>query len=128
MELGEIVGYIISAASGGGLGSLLTWKLNKRKGIAEVKSDEIENMRKAMQDFYDPLVERQNRRIAELEEEVKTLRDQLDYERTLHQKQIENLQKQIIDITRVLGLKANKQIRDNRGRYTNKRVDSNESD
>ena len=121
MEIGEIITYVVTALGGGGAGWLVNWKWGRRKEAASVKADEIENMRKAMADFYDPLVERQNKRIAELEDEVKTLREQLAYERTEHQKQIDSLQKQITDITRALGIKANKQIRNNKGQYTSEK-------
>ena len=117
MELETILTMVGSLLGGGSLGGLLGWRMQKRKQTAEVKSDEIENMRKAMADFYDPLVERQNKRIAELEDEVKTLREQLNYERTEHQAQIAALQKQIVEITRVLGIKANKQVRNERGQF-----------
>ena len=112
MELGEIFTYIGTAVGGGGLGWIVNWKWNRRKEVASVKADEIENLRKTMQDFYEPLVNRQNERISELEAEVKTLREQLNYERNEHQQQIQNLQKQIIEITRVLGVKNSRQIRE----------------
>lgn len=118
MELNDIIGYVITAVGGGGAGWLVNWKWGRRKEAASAKSDEIDNMRKAMADFYDPLVERQNRRIAELEDEVKTLRDQLAYERNEHQRQIADLQKQITEITRALGIKAARQIRNNKGQFT----------
>lgn len=123
MEIGEIITYVVTALGGGGAGWLVNWKWGRRKEAASVKADEIENMRKAMADFYDPLVERQNKRIAELEDEVKTLREQLAYERTEHQKQIDSLQKQITDITRALGIKAVKQVRNNKGQFTSEMVE-----
>ena len=123
MEIGEIITYVVTALGGGGAGWLVNWKWGRRKEAASVKADEIENMRKAMADFYDPLVERQNKRIAELEDEVKTLREQLAYERTEHQKQIDSLQKQITDITRALGIKAAKQIRNSKGQFTSEMVE-----
>ena len=123
MELGEIIGYAVTALGGGGLGWIVNWKWGRRKEAASVKSDEIENMRKAMADFYDPLVERQNKRIAELEDEVKTLRNQLAYERTEHQKQIDGLQKQITELYRTLGIKTVKQVRNNKGQFTSETVE-----
>lgn len=122
MELGEIIGYVVSAAGGGGLATLFNWRYNKKKNAADIKSDEIENMRKAMVDFYEPLVERQNHRIAELEKEVKNLREERREMELSYQKQISDLQKQITEITRALGIKANKQVRNELGQYvkTNK--------
>ena len=125
MEIGEIIPYIGTLLGGGGLGALINWKWGRRKEAASVKADEIDNMRKAMEEFYDPLVNKQNSRIAELEGEVKALRDQLTYERKEHQaqidaqnKQIADLQKQITEITRALGIKAARQIRDAKGQFT----------
>jgi small-conductance mechanosensitive channel len=130
MEIGEIITYIGTAIGSGGLVQLANWKWGRRKEAASVKSDEIETMKKAMEDFYDPLLKKQNARIAELEGEVKTLRDQLAYERTEHQKQIESqnqqiaaLQKQITEITRALGIKAARQVRNNRGQFTSEKVE-----
>ena len=126
MDLGEIITYIGTALGGGGLGWLVNWKWGRRKEAASVKSDEIETMKKAMEDFYDPLLKKQNARIAELEDQVKTLRDQLAYERTEHQAQIASLQKQITEITRALGIKAARQVRNNKGQFTSEMVEGNE--
>ncbi len=130
MNFGETIPYIITALGGGSAGWLVNWKWGRRKEAANVKSDEIETMKKAMEDFYDPLLKKQNARIAELEGEVKTLRDQLAYERTEHQKQIESqnqqiaaLQKQITEITRALGIKAARQVRNNKGQFTSEKVE-----
>ena len=123
MELGEIITYIGTAIGSGGLVQLANWKWGRRKEAASVKSDEIETMKKAMEDFYDPLLKKQNARIAELEDEVKTLREQLTYERTEHQAQIASLQKQITEITRALGIKATRQVRNNKGQFTSELVE-----
>ena len=123
MEIGEIITYVGTLLGGGGLGWLVNWKWGRRKEAASVKADEIDNMRKAMEDFYNPLVKKQNERIAELESEVKTLRDQLNYERTEHQAQIASLQKQITEITRALGIKAARQVRNDKGRFTSEKVE-----
>ena len=123
MEIGEIITYVITALGGGGAGWLVNWKWGRRKEAASVKSDEIETMKKAMEDFYDPLVKKQNERIAELEDEVKTLRREKAEERAEHQKQIDSLQKQITDITRALGIKAAKQIRNSKGQFTSEMVE-----
>ena len=125
MELGEIITYIGTAIGSGGLVQLANWKWGRRKEAASVKSDEIETMKKAMEDFYDPLLKKQNARIAELEDEVKTLREQLTYERTEHQAQIASLQKQITEITRALGIKAARQVRNNKGQFTSEIVEEN---
>ena len=126
MEIGEIITYIGTALGGGGLGWIVNWKWGRRKEAASAKSDEIDNMRKAMEEFYDPLVKKQNARIAELEKEVVTLREQLAYERTEHQAQIASLQKQITEITRALGIKAARQVRNNKGQFTSEKVENDE--
>ena len=112
------MGYVFSAVSGGGLMSLINWKANKRKASVDVKVSEIEAIHKTMEQVYEPIIKQQNTRIRELEGEVKQLRETLAAERFEHQKQIQNLQKQIVEITRALGIKANTQMRDkNTGRY-----------
>ena len=119
MDWGEAIGYVAAALGAGGLTQIINWRISKRKATAEVKSDEIDNMRKAMEDFYKPLLQHQderiaaqNARIAELETEVKTLRDEKRQMELSYQKQISDLQMQITTITKALGIKASKQIRD----------------
>lgn len=123
MEIGEIITYIGTALGGGGLGWLVNWKWGRREKAASVKSDEIETMKKAMEDFYDPLVKKQNERIAELEDEVKTLRREKAEERAEHQKQIDSLQKQITELYRALGIRTVKQVRNGKGQFTSEMVE-----
>ena len=151
MEIGEIITYIGTALGGGGLGWLVNWKWGRREKAASVKSDEIETMKKAMEDFYDPLVKKQNERIAELEDEVKTLRrekaeeraehqkqneriaeleDEVKTlqrekaeERAKHQKQIDSLQKQITELYRALGIRTVRQVRNGKGQFTSEMVE-----
>lgn len=98
------------------------------KAKASAKADEIDNMRKALEDFYNPLLKAQddriasqNVRIAELETEVKTLRDEKHQMELSYQRQIFDLQKQITEITRALGIKAAKQLRNNLGQFTSEK-------
>ena len=121
MELGEIIPYIGTLLGGGGLGWLFNWKWGRRGNAAHVKADEIDNMRKAMEEFYDPLVKKQNARIAELEAEVKTLREDRRKSDEAYQKQIDALQRQITEITRALGIKATRQIRNAQGQFTSEK-------
>ncbi len=123
MEIGEIITYIGTALGGGGLGWIVNWKWGRRKEAASVKADEIENMKKAMEDFYDPLVKKQNERIAELEGEVKALREKLSIERDEHQAQIIALQKQVAELYKALGLKVVKQVRNSKGQFTSETVE-----
>ncbi len=121
MDWGEILSYVGTALGAGGVTQFFNWRYNKRKNEADVKSDEIDNMRKAMEDFYKPLVEQQNNRIHQLEGEVSTLREQLTVERTEHQRQIDSLQKQIVELYKAIGIQANKQLRDPKtGQFTKK--------
>ena len=123
MDFGEIIPYIITALGGGSAGWLVNWKWGRRKEAANVKSDEIETMKKAMEDFYDPLVKKQNERIAELEDEVKTLRREKAEERAEHQKQIDSLQKQITELYRALGIRTVRQVRNGKGQFTSETVE-----
>lgn len=125
MDWTTIITSIITFVAGGGIFTLVTIGVQKRKLKAGVKSDEIDNMRKAMEDFYKPLlahqddrIASQNVRIAELETEVKTLRDEKHQMELSYQKQIADLQKQITEITRALGIKATKQLRNGKGQFT----------
>ena len=123
MEIGEIITYIGTALGSGGLVQLANWKWGRREKAASVKSDEIETMKKAMEDFYDPLVKKQNERIAELEDEVKTLRREKAEERAEHQKQIDSLQKQITELYRALGIRTVRQVRNGKGQFTSEMVE-----
>lgn len=127
MEFGDIWSYIITFVGSSGITQLVNWRLNKRKNTAEVntaeaeaKAAEIENMRKAMQDFYEPLVNRQNTRIEELEKEIRDLRQDKREMELLYQKQIAQLQEQILQITRALGLKSQKEIKVTKGNKNGK--------
>ena len=112
METGEIIGYVLTALGGGGVTQFFNWRINKRRGNAEVKRDEIENIHRTVEDVYKPLVEQQNIRIKELETEVRELRNQLAKERQEHQDAMAAMQRQIVEINRALGLNAKKAIRD----------------
>lgn len=112
METGEIIGYVLTALGGGGVTQFFNWRLNKRRGNAEVKRDEIENIHRTVEDVYKPLIEQQNLRIKELETEVRELRNQLAKERQEHQDAMAAMQKQIVEINRALGINAKKAIRD----------------
>ena len=48
MDVNEIFNLIIAALGGGGITSLVNWRLHKRKEAAEVKQDEIEVIRKTI--------------------------------------------------------------------------------
>lgn len=128
MDWTTIITAIISFVAGGGLLTIVTLRVQRNKLNAEVKATDIDNMRKAMEDFYKPLLHNQDERIAsqnvrikELEDEVKVLRDEKHQMELAYQRQIADLQKQITEITRALGIKAAKQLRNAKGQYTSDR-------
>lgn len=124
MELGEIMGYVATALGGGGIASIFNWKINKSKVKEELKSDEIENIRKTVE-VYQTIIsdlkkrnDEQNTKINELTQEVEQLRREKREVEIEHQRQIQNLQRQIVEITKALGIKANERVRDEKtGRY-----------
>lgn len=124
MELGEIMGYVATALGGGGIASIFNWKINKSKVKEELKSDEIENIRKTVE-VYQTIIsdlkkrnDEQNTKINELTQEVEQLRREKREAEIEHQRQIQNLQRQIVEITKALGIKANERVRDEKtGRY-----------
>lgn len=118
MEFSDIFPYLATLLGGGGIGSFIGWRTRQRKDDVDIKVNEIEAIHQTVEKVYQPIINQQNLRIQELETEVHNLRQTLTTERAEHQKQIDILQKQILDITRALGIKANKQVRDEKtGRY-----------
>ena len=118
MEANEIVTYVLTALGGGGVTQFFNWRANKKKVNSEAKAMEIDNIKEIVDSVYQPLIAQQNARIKELETEVKALRDERDTMRVEHQKEIAKLQKQILDITRALGLKATNHVRNSKGQFT----------
>ena len=140
--LNFVLGVLTLLLAGVNIFQFIFLKQTRKKYIAEAdkakasaKADEIDNMRKALEDFYNPLLKAQddriasqNVRIAELETEVKTLRDEKRQTEDRHQQEIAelrkqnaDLQKQITDITRALGIKAAKQLRNGKGQFTSEK-------
>jgi len=121
MNFEAIMGYVVTGIGGllggGGIMALFNWKENKGKAKEEVKSDALENIRKEVE-VYQTIIADQNKRIAELTQEVDALRKEKREAEIEHQRQISNLQKQIVEITKALGIKANERIRDEKtGRF-----------
>jgi len=84
MDWTQIITHLLTLLAGGGLVGVYNWKNNKAKAAEGVKTDAIENMRKAMEDFYKPIIDDQNHRIGgllqenqELRQEVQTLRAEI---------------------------------------------------
>ena len=123
MEANEIITYVLTALGGGGITQFFNWRANKKKVNSEAKAMEIENIKEIVDSVYQPLIAQQNARIKELETEVKALRDERDNMRVEHQKEIAKLQKQILDITRALGLKATNHVRNSKGQFAKQEED-----
>ena len=70
MDFAEIMTYVGTALGGGGIASVLNWRWNKRKAAAETKQDEIEVIRKTIEEVYKPTIDYQNQQIKELRETV----------------------------------------------------------
>lgn len=123
MELETIITGIGTFVAGGGLMAILNAKTNKKKGEVEVKVDEIAALHDIIEKVYEPTIKFQKERITELENEVKSLKDQLATERSDRQREMELMNKRILAITNALGLKAANQIRDERGRFAKSESD-----
>ena len=85
MELAEIIEIATAAQGGGGIASLLNWRMAKRKEAALVKQDEIEALRKMVDDAYKPTIEHLEGQVAKLydkqlylEKRVETLTSERD--------------------------------------------------
>ena len=128
MELGEILSYALTAIGGGGLGGFFYWRLNKRKKVAEVKNDEIENMAKMVESVYKPMIEQLTHRVDELNLEVQQLRADRDAEKKAHEEQIKEINKnceeksaqlkrQILELAAELSNKKDKQPRGKGGKF-----------
>lgn len=127
IEWSNIWDNIFSAAIGaGGVGSILWWRLDKRKKAAEVKQDEVEVVRKIIDEILQPTIERQKEELAEVRAENRTLRENYD---TLLEK-YDTLSAKVKDCAdsrdechkMLASLKEEmsrlQRSRDNRGRYT----------
>ena len=121
--IGEIIGYIVTFIAGGGLMTILTARFKRKKAAVEVKADEIKAMHDSIEMVYKPLINQQRDRIQELEAEVKSLREQLKQEREDRQKEISVMNKQILQITSALGMKAVDHINKNRRKMLASDVD-----
>lgn len=95
---------IIAALTSSGLTSFVGWRIRKKQG-------EIETVKKLVDDVYKPLIEEQNKQIAELRQEVNSLYDdvkRLRSERDDCKAALAALKDEIAKLQR---------SRDNKGRY-----------
>lgn len=126
MDYGEILNFAIGALGGGGVTSLVNWRLHKRKETASVKQDEIEVIRKTIDEVYKPTIETLKGEVTELREEVFNLRSdvkRLRAERDDCHEAMSALR------ARVDGLAGGRPQRNPRtGRYTRSEAKVNEGD
>jgi maltodextrin utilization protein YvdJ len=120
MAFVEHLDAILGALGGGLVTQLANWGINRKKGKQEVNAMEIDNIKEIVDSVYQPLIDQQNKRIKELELEVRELREERVRLRDEHQKEIAKLQKQIIEITKALGMSATEHIRNSKGQFTKK--------
>lgn len=126
MDWQGIIPEILTFIAGGGLVGIVTLGSRKKKADVEVKVDEIKALHDTIEMVYQPTITHLNNRVAQLEDEVKVLRNQLSTERADHQKEINMMNQQILAITKALGIKATTQIRDDKGRFTKAPDEDNE--
>lgn len=69
MDIEAIIPYIAGLLGTGGLGGLIGWRLKKRRDLAEVKKDEIDNLRATIESVYGPIVKQLQQRLADVEAE-----------------------------------------------------------
>lgn len=103
MDWQEIIPNIISFVAGGGLIGLVTLGAKKKKANVEVKVDEISALHDIVEKVYEPTIKFQKERIGELENQVKSLQEQLSKERADRQKEMELMNKRILAIQARLG-------------------------
>ena len=115
MEFSELIPSVLSFVAGGGLVGIFTVGAKKKKANVEVKVDEIAALHDIIEKVYEPTIKFQKERITDLENQVKSLQEQLSVERADRQREMELMNKRILAITNALGLKAVSQIRDSRG-------------
>lgn len=114
--INDIITPILTFIVGGGLTAIFTLKYKRKQEGVKVKADEIQAMHDSIEMVYIPLINSQKDRIKELEDEVKSLREQLKEERKDRQNEIDVMNKQILQITSALGMRAVDQINKNRKR------------
>jgi septal ring factor EnvC (AmiA/AmiB activator) len=118
MDFEQIMTYAATALGGGGIASVLNWRWNKRKAAAETKQDEIEVIRKTIEEVYKPTIDYQNDQIEKLRQtvtlqqaEITELRSKVEEcadSRDECHKMVATLKDEIARLQRT---------RDNRGRY-----------
>lgn len=73
-DFDNLLTILASVAGAGGIGGFVGWRLRKRKEVAEVKGDEIDNLKATIESVYGPIVQQLKERVDDLEAEVNDLR------------------------------------------------------
>ena len=118
--MNEYIGYLLTFLTGGGITALVTLKTRKKKADVELKVDEISALHEMIEKVYEPTIAFQKNRIEELESEVKSLKEQLAEERIDRQREMDLMNKRILAITSALGIKAEEQMRNEKGQFAKK--------
>ena len=120
INVGEIIGYVLTFVGGGGLAAIVNWRINRKKASVEVKVDEIQALHDTIELVYEPLVTKLKERVAEQDNEIASLRKQLTEEREARQREMKMMNDRILAITSAIGLNTRDYIRDNLGRFASK--------
>lgn len=120
INVGEIIGYVLTFVGGGGLAAIVNWRINRKKASVEVKVDEIQALHDTIELVYEPLVTKLKERVADQDNEIASLRKQLTEEREARQREMKMMNDRILAITSALGLNTRDYIRDNLGRFVSK--------
>lgn len=131
IQIGELIG---AAVLGGWISRVLTIRSRVRqeqavasKAEAEVKADQIENIRKTMDDVYKPIIEDLKRQVNELRDEVREVREEnqrLKDENDQLRDAIREIDPTIVPSKRSVNAKrqAAEQPRGTNGQFTKKEV------
>lgn len=126
MDFGEIMTYLGTALGGGGVATILNWRWSKRKAAAETKQDEIEVIRKTIEEVYKPTIDYQNQQIKELRETVAIQQGEI----TELRRKVEDCADSRDDCHKMLATMREEiarlqRKRDNKGRYAKEVTDGN---
>ena len=128
MDIETIITAVVSALGGGGIGSFIGWRAKKRqedagasKAEAEAKADQIENIRKTMDDVYKPIIDDLKRQVSELRDEVREVRqenERLKDENDQLRDAIREIQPDLVPSKR--SVNAQRQTRGSNGQFAKK--------
>lgn len=117
MDIGEIIGYISTAIGGGLFMQIIHWRTDKKKASVEIQASEIQLISETVRTVYEPIIEQQNRRIQQLDDEVQMLREEKRNMQKDYQEQIAKLEKRMLELSKAVGLKATARARASNGQF-----------